>query len=499
MNQEHRPAMPHAFRPLLLGTVLGSLLLAPALALAQAYPGGGYGGAGGLGGAGQNSFSHGGQGVEPEENKRADDLARKKHEEPEPAQPIPAPKLIDAPQDADAIAAVVNGDVITRADVENQARLFALSTGLPVTADLLNRLRPQITRKMIDDRLREQEIQHRKIVVPDADVAEAVASAEKRNNLPPGGLKAKLATQDVPFSVLINEMRTSIGWNRVLRQELAERGYVTDQEITEEEKKFKAQEGQPQYRVGEIFIAAEDPGRVADARRFADLVIQQLRAGAPFGIVAAEFSQSETALKGGELGWVRPDQLNPVIAKLVTEMPKGAVSNPVPVPGGFDVITLMDQRKVGYDLATVVSIRQAFFPFSSPLDPANPTEQQRHALATAEEVTKTATACPAMEAANKAQGGKRPSDPGELRLDHMNPQMQSLLNSLKIGQPSKALVTPEGVMVLMVCSRVEKNLAAMTREDMADQLVGERVELASRQLQQDLKRRALIDTRNSQG
>ena len=88
MNQEHRPAMPHALRPLLLGTVLGSLLLAPALALAQAYPGGGYGGAGGLGGAGQNSFSHGGQGVEPEENKRADDLARKKHEEPEPAQPI---------------------------------------------------------------------------------------------------------------------------------------------------------------------------------------------------------------------------------------------------------------------------------------------------------------------------------------------------------------------------------------------------------------------------
>jgi hypothetical protein len=37
----------------------------------------------------------------------------------------------------------------------------------------------------------------------------------------------------------------------------------------------------------------------------------------------------------------------------------------------------------------------------------------------------------------------------------------------------------------------------MTREDIADQLIQQRVELASRQLQQDLKRRALIDQRAS--
>jgi hypothetical protein len=40
-------------------------------------------------------------------------------------------------------------------------------------------------------------------------------------------------------------------------------------------------------------------------------------------------------------------------------------------------------------------------------------------------------------------------------------------------------------------------MAAMTREDIADQMIQERVELASRQLLQDLKRRALIDQRES--
>jgi peptidyl-prolyl cis-trans isomerase SurA len=152
---------------------------------------------------------------------------------------------------------------------------------------------------------------------------------------------------------------------------------------------------------------------------------------------------------------------------------------------------------VGSDLATVLSLRQAFYPFTQPLDPQAPTAQQKQALTEAQSLSKTATSCDAMSAANKAQGEKRPSDPGQVRLDHLNPQMQTLLGALKPGEPSKALVTPDGVMVVMVCSRDQKNLAAMTREDIANQLVSERVELASRQLLQDLKRRALIDQRSS--
>jgi len=296
---------------------------------------------------------------------------------------------------------------------------------------------------------------------------------------------------------MISQMRITLGWTRVLRQELSELGYVTPAEVTEQEHIFKQQVGQPQYHVSEIFVAAEDPARLNDARKFADTVIQQLRAGAPFGIVAAEFSQSETALKGGDLGWVRPDQLDPQVAALVQQMPRGAVSNPVRVAGGFAVVTLVDKRLSGNDLATVIGVRQAFYPFAQPLDPQNPTAQQKQYLVDAEGLSKSATNCDEIDAANKRNGEKRPGNPGELRLDHMNPQMQTLLGGLEVNHASKALVTPNGVMVVMVCRREQKNLAAMTKEDIADQLVQDRVELASRQLQQDLRRRALIDQRGS--
>ena len=47
--------------------------------------------------------------------------------------------------DTTRIVAVVNGDVISNVDVNNRTRLFALSTGLPMSPDVLDRLKPQIT------------------------------------------------------------------------------------------------------------------------------------------------------------------------------------------------------------------------------------------------------------------------------------------------------------------------------------------------------------------
>lgn len=72
------------------------------------------------------------------------------------------------------IVAVVNGDVISNVDVNDRARLFALSTGQKLAPDVLDRLRPQIRRQLVNERLRMQEIQRRHIVIQDKQIAEAI-------------------------------------------------------------------------------------------------------------------------------------------------------------------------------------------------------------------------------------------------------------------------------------------------------------------------------------
>ncbi len=401
-----------------------------------------------------------------------------------------------APLPEAGIVAIVNGAVISNGDVTNRGRLFALSTGMGISPEILDRLRPQITRQLIDERLRLQEVQRRHIIVSDKDIAAAIHEIEARNGMPPGALQAKLTADGVGLRTLVDQIRVQLGWTRVLREQLGENATIKPSEIEEQQKLLAQQVGRPEFRVGEIFIPVDDPANTADAQKFAETVIGELRAGAPFAVAAAQFSQSQTALQGGDLGWVQPNQLDPEVARVVQEMPPGAISNPLRVPGGYTIATLRARREIGRDVGTMVSIRQTFFPFSSPLNPQAPTEQQRQALERAKGVSGSVHSCEAMEAAAKSNNSPRPADPGEVRLEGVNPpQFRQLLATLPTDRASQPLVASDGIAVIIVCSREQKNLAQLSKEEISNRLLSERVELLSRQLQRDLRRRAMIDVR----
>jgi peptidyl-prolyl cis-trans isomerase SurA len=414
-----------------------------------------------------------------------------------PRTPVVDHRIVATATEAASIVAVVNGEVISKDDVDNRRRLFVISTGIPASQDLLDRLNPQITHQLIDERLRLQEIQRRKILVSDSDIAEAITDVESHNNLPPGGLRKKLTGDGVSFRTLIDQMRVQIGWTRVLRQVLAGAAQVTDADIAEQQRLFKDETGKPEFRLGEIFVPISDPAHAGDARKFADTVIQQLRAGAPFPIVAAQFSQSQTALQGGDLGWVEPSQLDPGVQRVVAEMPVGAVSNPINVPGGISIIQLRAKREIGNDPATILHLRQVFFPFTARLDPANPTEQQKQVLETAKRLSADAKSCEAMDAANKTSGSNKSADPGEVRLESVGaPALRQMLATLPELKPSQPLIAEDGIAVVMVCSRETRNLGIPNKQELTEKVIGERVDLASRQLQRDLERRAVINQRS---
>ena len=397
--------------------------------------------------------------------------------------------------DQDSIVAVVNGDVISRGDVENRRRLFALSAGLPPNPEVLARLTPQITKQLINEKLRLQEIRRRRISVGSQEIARAIGELETRNGLPAGELRKRLAADGVELRTLVDQVRVQIGWSRVLRQELGPRSHVNPADIADQEAQLKAQIGQPEYNVAEIFIPIDNPQNAAEAGKFADVVAGQLRQGAPFAVAAAQFSQDQTALAGGDLGWVRGDDVDPEVLRVLKEMPVGAVSNPIRVPGGMEIVTLRGTREVGHEVQTTLSVRQAFLPFTSTLNPQAPTEQQKQVLAEARKLSATATNCDAIEAAAKQSGSNRPSDPGPVVLESLSGPMRAALDKLQPGHASQPIVSEQGIAVLMVCSRDNASAALPSKQDLGERVLGDRIERVSRQLMQDLQRRAVIDQR----
>jgi peptidyl-prolyl cis-trans isomerase SurA len=408
----------------------------------------------------------------------------------------PATRLAPVAARPVRIVAVVNGAPITSEDVDNRARLFAVSSGLPQQPEVLERLRPQILRQLVDERLRMQEVERQHIVVEGKQIAAAIQEIESHNGMPAGALRTKLSADGVSFTTLVDQVRTEIGWTMLLRQQLGDRLTVSNADVAERTRVLTAEVGRPEFRVSEILIPVENPSRDADARRFADVVIKQLRAGAPFPVVAAQFSQAQSALQGGDLGWVQPSQLDPAVARVVQEMPPGAVSEPIAVPGGLEIVHVNAKRQIGRDIATMLSLRQVFLPFAAPLNPTAPTAQQVATLRKAQAIATRTHSCAEMEQAAKDNNSPRPADPGEVRLDAVNPPpFRAMLASLPLEHASKPLVSNDGIAVMMVCAREEKNLNEITRKQVQEQILQTRVELLSRQLQQDLRRQAHIELR----
>jgi peptidyl-prolyl cis-trans isomerase SurA len=185
------------------------------------------------------------------------------------------------------------------------------------------------------------------------------------------------------------------------------------------------------------------------------------------------------------------------VTRLVSEMPLGAVSNPVKVPGGFSIVTLQAKREIGNDVGTAVSLRQVFMPFSSPLNPQAPTEQQRQTLEKARGISASVHSCDQMEQVAKANNSPRAADPGEVRLESVNPPaFRQMLATLPSDRASQPLVTSDGIAVIIVCSREQKNMAQQSKDEVRNQLLNERVELLSRQLLANLRRHAAIEMRS---
>jgi peptidylprolyl isomerase len=102
------------------------------------------------------------------------------------------------------------------------------------------------------------------------------------------------------------------------------------------------------YRVAQIFaaaavgdVAAEESGK----RRIQDAARRIKEKGADFAALArAESEEKESAPRGGEIGWLSEAQMVPGIRKVVLELAKGGVSDPVRLDDGWHLLKLLDAR-----------------------------------------------------------------------------------------------------------------------------------------------------------
>lgn len=422
------------------------------------------------------------------------------------------------------IAAVVNDEAITNADVEGRMRLALIGAGMQPPPEVLARLKGQILRSMIDERLQLQEAAKYSITVPDANIDGEVAKMAEQNHMKPEQLPAFFASRGVAIATLRDQIRAAMSWAMVVQRRLRPQVDIGDDEVDAEIARLAANAGQPQFLAAEIFLPVDAPAQDDSVHQTALRLVEQMARGAHFSAVARQFSQSPSAASGGDLGWITKGQLEPQLDTTLQQMTVGTLSPPIRTASGYHILMLRDQRDVPASAAArarpaarsvasanpdqaILSLRQMLIPVSR-RDTAATVQAATQRLETLREQAKS---CSDVERMAKEAGDNRGGSLGEMKLANLPSALQPILRTLPVSQPSQLMRNDSGVLFLMVCSRkmpeapvaavepaaadVAPAAGGVDRQAITNTLGQQKLELLARRYLRDLRQNAFIEVR----
>jgi peptidyl-prolyl cis-trans isomerase SurA len=393
------------------------------------------------------------------------------------------------------IVAVVNNDVISQWDLQQRIAFIMVSTGQPRTQENADRLMQPALRQLIDEKLEIKEAKDRGVEVTEQEVNGAIAEIEQANHMPPGGLTQILGQVGLPITVMADQLRARIAWQRNVARRVHALNDVTDEEVDEALAEFKANGDKPQSLVSEILLTIDTPESEPQVRATAERLVQQVRAGTPFGTLARQFSETTASSGEGDLGWVQDGQLDPRVDAVLARMKPGEISDPIRLVNGYHIVELRD-RRLAREIAALGSEILRLSHASLPLAPGASAADIAAASDKLRQATRDVKSCEDLNTVSAKVGGVSGSV-GSMTATQLPPVLQPVMARLDVNQPSPPTFVEDHVSVLMICARTGGEAAAGTpsRDEIRDRLFLKRVDSVSRRYIRDLRLAAYIDIR----
>jgi len=388
--------------------------------------------------------------------------------------------------------AVVNGDVITGTDVDQRLALIVAANEGKISDEELGRLRQQVLRNLIDETLEIQEAKANDIKVSQDEINQAYDRVATQNfNQNKQAMDSYLKRIGSSPASLKRQIEGELAWQRLLSRNVAPFVNVSEDEVNDMIKRLKASKGTEEYRIGEIYLAAPAEAR-QQVYQNATQIVDQIRKGGSFVAYARQYSQSSTAVTGGDLGWVHLAMLPAEVSTAVREMQPGQLVGPLEIPGGFDIIYLIDKRQVltADPRDAILALKQISITFPPGTTSANASAKAKNFA----EQMKQAKGCGAVDGVASSLGAQVVSN-DQVKVRDLPGPLQNILLNMQVGETSPPFGSiEEGVRVLMLCGRDDPQTEnAPNFDQLMSQMEDDRINKRAQTYLRDLRRDAIID------
>jgi peptidyl-prolyl cis-trans isomerase SurA len=356
----------------------------------------------------------------------------------------------------DGVAAIVNEGVVLKSQLYSEISVIrkrAQQQGFQLPP--ANVLEEQILERLILTEIQLQRADQIGLAISDQMLNESIAMMAQQSGIPFDEMPAALAADGVDYADFRRGLRDEITLEQLRRIMVGQEIDVSDREIeqciTDLEDNVVVNSS---WNLSHILVNLPDgatAAQIEETRQRALNIYEQIMDGADFGEMAIRYSQSDTSLRGGSLGWIEGQQIPSFFVDVLTGMEAGDVSKPFRTSSSFHIVKV-NELKSAIERSEVnqTKARHILITPNEIIDDATARQQLENALERIEagedfgELAKLLSDGPTAPVG----GDLGWSDPGSFV-----PEFEQVMNDLEIGEISEPFRSPFGWHIVEVLER----------------------------------------------
>lgn len=262
---------------------------------------------------------------------------------------VVADELSDTGEFIDGIAAIVNEGVVLKSQLREEMAGIILRAGKEeLQLPPANVLREQVLERLILTEIQLQRAERIGLQISDRALNDAMARIAAVRDLQFEDIPAMLAADGIEYPTFRRGLRDELTLDQLRRIDVGQRISVSPREVRQ---CIADMEGNvavnSEYNLSHILISMPESAtavQVSEAQSRTNSVFEEIQNGADFGEMAVRYSEAQTALEGGALGWMMGAQIPTLYADVVVSMNPGEVSKPFRSSSSFHIVKVNDLR-----------------------------------------------------------------------------------------------------------------------------------------------------------
>lgn len=385
---------------------------------------------------------------------------------------------------ASAVAAIVDDKVITTLDVEQRMKMMLISAGGRISREMLPQIERQAVRDLVEEQLQLKEAAEYKLVPEKDEVDKQLRAMAAASGMTLDQFEKALKAEGVSPQTLRSQIGAGLVWPELVTGKFGKRVRINDDEVDDTLERMRADATQEQYLVSEICLPVPSPDQAQAYFDGSMQLLEQMRKGVPFSVVAQQFSGCPTAAAGGDMGWVRAGELPEELDKAIRSLPPGAVTNPIPVDSTFMILALRDKRAAVQQGEKTWTLAYA----------SAPAEIGANAARTKFEKLASADVCGGRAQRQDLGPGVGVALVENITLSRIDPRFRDAVDALGRGDTSPPIEV-DGMLHAVYACEVDEGLGIPSRSAIEDRIYQRELEKISQQYLRDIERKSTVDIR----